>query len=277
MEQQKLSYKETRRDNIGMSVYSSGSQQCTPCSHWGPAIRDHYLLHYVKAGKGTYTVCGTTYELKKGDAFLIYPQTLVHYAASEQDPWSYCWVGFHGNDAKRLMRLTAFTEDAPVLRNISARLPCDKLIGNIFAERGTHDYSEAAMTGQLYLFLSQLIRACPTCQQVQSMRQKHYQTALHFIYANFMNDISVQEIASHVGLSRSQLYRIFQAESGESPVDFLNRYRIHEALLLLRDAELSISQVAASTGFADPLYFSRVFKQHKGVSPSAYRTKVLAR
>ena len=273
----KLSFKDTRRDNIGMSVYNSGTQQCSAAYHWGPAVRDHYLLHYVKSGSGIYTVGGITYTLKAGDAFLIYPQTLVYYQAGEEDPWEYCWVGFHGNDARRLLRLSAFSEKEPVIRNISATLPCNALLGSIFAARGTQDHAGAAMIGHLYLFLSELIRTHPTSHSTQTLRQRHHQTALQFIYVNFMNDISVQEIANHVGISRSQLYRIFQAESGESPVDFLNRYRVHEALLLLREMHLSISQVAASAGFADPLYFSRVFKQHKGLSPSAYRAQLIQR
>ena len=56
-----------------------------------------------------------------------------------------------------------------------------------------------------------------------------------------------------------------------SPQTFLKRYRINEACALLRNVRLSVSEVANSVGFPDPLYFSRVFKEIKGMSPTKFQ------
>ena len=66
-----------------LSVYNVGSQKCTPGFQWGPGVRDHYLLHHVLSGKGHFEIRGKTYDLKKGDTFLIYPNMEACYRADE--------------------------------------------------------------------------------------------------------------------------------------------------------------------------------------------------
>ena len=81
----------------------------------------------------------------------------------------------------------------------------------------------------------------------------------------------MEDAARQAGVSRSYLYRAFQAEFGCSPSAYLIRYRIQRACQLLRHSQLSIDAVAASVGFQDPFYFSRAFHRETGSSPSAYR------
>ena len=93
----KNSYKVTEKELVSLSVYNVGFQKCDALYQWGPGIRDHYLIHYIISGKGTYRVAGQTYHLSGGDTFLVYPNTEVVYCADEQDPWEYAWVGFTGS------------------------------------------------------------------------------------------------------------------------------------------------------------------------------------
>ena len=92
-----------------------------------------------------------------------------------------------------------------------------------------------------------------------------------FLQQNYSRSIGVDEAARQAGVSRSCLYRAFQAEFGCSPSAYLIRYRIQRATQLLRHSALPISAVAASVGFEDPLYFSRAFRRAVGQSPTEYR------
>lgn len=267
----KYSYKETLKENTGLAVYNSGHQGCTPGYGWGPAMRDHFLIHYVASGKGSYKVNGQTFLLSVGDLFLIYPQVLVEYRADEQEPWEYYWVGFHGADAHHLVSLTAFTFDNPVLRDVSPEYR--DLLGTIYRYRGAEPYLDAAMTGSLYLFFSRLIQEHPAQKNPADQSHSYFEKAVRFISLNFSQDISVLQIARHVGLSRSQLYRIFFAECKKSPITFLTEYRLGEACSLMTVHQLSVSQAAVSVGYADPLHFSRIFKKYRGISPSDYKAK----
>lgn len=63
------------------------------------------------------------------------------------------------------------------------------------------------------------------------------------------------------------------ASFGLSPHDYLQKYRINEACSLLRRRDFTVAEVAGSVGFSDPLYFSRIFKKLKGLSPSDYQRR----
>ena len=84
------------------------------------------------------------------------------------------------------------------------------------------------------------------------------------------SDFSVEQLASEVGLSRSQLHRRMKELTGLSASDFVRNIRMEQAARLLRERKVNISQVAYSVGFSSLGTFSKVFKQHFGQPPSEY-------
>ena len=109
-----------------------------------------------------------------------------------------------------------------------------------------------------------------TENRAQSSSSVYVTNAVKFIQFNYSHEITIDDIAKAVGVSRSHLYRVFMSNLGESPIDYLTNYRINEACYLLRSGNLSIAEIATSVGFFDQFYFSRVFKKNKGVPPSKY-------
>ena len=94
---------------------------------------------------------------------------------------------------------------------------------------------------------------------------------LAYFHQNYDQPLSRQQIADAIGVSKNYLSHIFRRELGLSPWDYLNRYRIKQAKELLSRTTESVTDVALKVGFDNPAYFSRVFHQHTGQSPSAYR------
>lgn len=264
----KYSFKDTLKENLGLAVYNTGYQKCTGRYTWGPALRDHYLVHYVAAGKGSYSWGGETRRLEKGDLFLVYPSRVVTYSADEKDPWEYYWVGFNGTEARRMIQLTGFDEAAPVLR-LPETSEIRELLLNIYRSSGNTPAADAEMAGYLYLFLARLIREAGNAA-VADTRTAYLTQAFRFIQRNFASAITVKDIADYAGVSRSQLYRAFLSGCGLSPHEFLQKYRINEACSLLRGGKLTVTETAASVGFSDPLYFSRAFRRIKGITPTGY-------
>ena len=89
---------------IALRLYYSGSESCAPGHFFGPAIRPHYLIHFIRSGRGRYLRRDSVYDLEKGDAFLILPGEATKYIADEKDPWEYTWIAFDGPDAKTLLK-----------------------------------------------------------------------------------------------------------------------------------------------------------------------------
>lgn len=269
MKNLRFSFKNTLKENAGLSVYNTGYERCDSGYGWGPALRDHYLIHFISAGRGVFTHANHSYELSEGNLFLITPGELVHYRADETNPWEYCWVGFNGTDAKRLVAMAGFSIDEPILRSSNPE-ETKRLLKAIAEVSGNSAADDAQMVGHLYQFLAHLIRLNGR-KDITNPHQEYVENALRFIQYNYANDIGISDIARYVGISRSQLYRAFQEDFGISPHTYLQRYRINQACSLLRNPNYSIAEVSSSVGFNDPLYFSRVFKSIKQCPPSSYQ------
>lgn len=271
MDSFKHSFKDTLKEDLGLAVYNTGYQKCAAGHAWGPALRDHYLVHVVSDGRGSFTCAGRTYALGEGDLFLVVPGLVAQYAADDSDPWEYCWVGFNGTEARRLLNLTGLTREKPVLRPRDPKPLKEKLL-RLYRAGGSTPAADAEMVGILYLFLAELIRQNETPSPAAGAKE-YLAQAVRFVQRNYAGEIGVEDIAAYSGVSRSQLYRAFEEGFGLSPHEFLQRYRIGEACSLLRTGRYTVAEVAGSVGFADPLYFSRVFKKMKGAAPSEYQRR----
>jgi AraC-like DNA-binding protein len=86
-----------------------------------------------------------------------------------------------------------------------------------------------------------------------------------------VREVTIDEVAEHVGLSASHLTTLFRRSIGCPPLKYLQRLRLRQAERLLRDPHLSVKQVAAACGYADSNYFVRVFHHHYGRSPGEWR------
>ena len=83
----------------------------------------------------------------------------------------------------------------------------------------------------------------------------------------------MEGLAALASVSHSSLYRRFVKRFQISPKRFLLEYRIERACALLLDSGYSIQEISNSVGFEDPFYFSRAFKDVKGVSPRQYAAR----
>ncbi|MBN1659881.1 MAG: substrate-binding domain-containing protein [Anaerolineae bacterium] len=95
--------------------------------------------------------------------------------------------------------------------------------------------------------------------------------AVAYLQQNYGRPLSRWEMADAIDVSEDYFSRVFRQELGISPWDYLNRYRIVQAMDRLRHTNDDITTVARCVGFHDPAYFSRVFRRVTGQSPTAYR------
>jgi ATP-dependent Lon protease len=90
METFKVSNKVREKSMMALSVYNVGRQQCTPGYKWGPGVRDHFLIHYITGGKGTYTVGERERPLSGGDVFIVFPGMVADYDIKYQPCFHAC-------------------------------------------------------------------------------------------------------------------------------------------------------------------------------------------
>lgn len=267
----KNSYKVQEKEMVSLSVYNVGYQRCEPGYQWGPGVRDHYLIHYIVSGQGYYQHGTTRYQLKKGDAFLIYPYTQVTYYADKNDPWEYYWVGFAGSDAQMILDCTDFSKENPVILSVQDGDQVQKQLYRIYENRGNQLSHAAMMTGQLYITLSLFIQNALLPSKKQASGISYVQKAVSYIESHYSYPITIDDAADYVGISRSHLFREFKLHLGKSPKEYLSEYRIRNACIHLASTSLSISAIATSVGYDNGMYFSKVFHELKGMTPTQYR------
>lgn len=266
----KNSYIVSDKKLVSLCVYNVGYQKCNPLYQWGPGIRDHYLIHYIISGEGYYTTKGITHHLHEGDSFLVFPNTEVTYYADEENPWEYAWVGFTGSDASMILQATDFSKTSPVISNTPDGAFIQKKILEIYDNRGNEYINAVEMTGGLYTLLAIYMQNA-TKKSDANTAQSYVQKAIEFITSNYSYPITVEDIASYVGLSRSHLFRSFETVLGQSPKEYLTEFRIKQACYLLENSNLSITAIANSLGFDNSLYFSKIFHKETGLSPKSWR------
>ena len=254
-DQYKNSYKATAKELVSLSVYNVGYQLCDAGYQWGPGIRDHYLIHYIISGKGTYEVHHEVHSLSAGDAFLVYPNTEVIYRADAKNPWEYAWVGFTGSDAATILQATDFSRKNPCIHAVPNGEEVKRQLLHIYDARGNGFEHAVEMTGRLYTTLALFLKSSAK-KDTQLTSATYVQKSIEYISANYSYPITVEDIAAYVGLSRSHLFRSFELVLQQSPKEYLTDFRMKQACYLLEHSNLSITAIANSVGYDNGLYIS---------------------
>ena len=240
---------------------------------FGPALKPHYLVHYILSGKGRFVIGGKEYPLEAGYGFLITPDELAFYQADKDDPWTYVWVGFSGTQAAEYIGNIGLSVRQPIFKSEESqelyRIVKDMMEHNTFGL--SHDLRR---NGQLGVFLSIIAEGTKVAENETDKANNYVRKAVSFIQSNYCNPIKVTDVADYVCINRSYLYTLFQNSMGMSPQQFLATFRITKATELLQLTALPIESIALSCGYQDPLVFTKAFKQMKKMSPTSYRKEM---
>jgi AraC-like DNA-binding protein len=88
--------------------------------------------------------------------------------------------------------------------------------------------------------------------------------------------LRIAKLAHMADVSSSHFFVLFKRWAGFSPIDYFIRLRVQQAERLLAATTMSVKEIAATLGYSDPCYFSRVFKSVRGIGPKGYRRKLAA-
>lgn len=267
-----LDYKNNQSDT-GIFILHSGAQACAPGHCFGYVTRDHYLIHYITSGSGEYRVGGKIYQLKKGDGFLIWPNSSTLYKATNHDPWTYQWVGFNGKACKKTLESIGLNENKPIFHYDKDDFleECLTKLNEACRTSSSHDI---LLIGYLYLFLGKLHEQYKSDEtKIIANKKTHFDEAVKYIQMNYTQNIKISDIATYVGIDRSQLFRIFKSNINISPKQYLIDYRIVRASILIDTTDMTFQEISNSVGFEYCSHFYRLFKKHFGITPSVYKLK----
>jgi AraC-like DNA-binding protein len=230
------------------------------------------IVNYCVKGAGFCELAGRHYSVEPGD-LLVVPSGVPHvYGTRPDSPWSIYWFHAMGEHVPALLAELGVSVHKPTLHLGHRR----ELVA-LFSELRTSledDYSEPRLlyaSRVLTHLVGSMIRARREASPSGAGTASRVRATIEHMRRHFATPLRVETLAAMADLSTSQYAVRFRELTGDSPKNFLMRLRIHRATQLLDTTSESISVIAHSVGYDDPLYFSRAFRRVHEVSPSGYR------
>lgn len=239
----------------------------------------HYLFCYIVSGKGILRAEKEekeplVYTLSEKMGYLIEPGEEDEIRILSEDVWDYIWVEFGGVRAGEYTKTAGLSGSQPVYMPEKPEQG-EELAGSMLDLVRSGEECPLKMTGYMYLFMDCLVRTCRFKGQITAGRssEAYVEGAVRYIEQNYSRHISVEELARRCWLDRSYFGKVFKSVMGQSPQQFLIRFRMEKAAAELKTGNMSVGDIGALVGYPNLLHFSRAFKGVYGVSPSEYRQK----
>lgn len=232
-----------------------------------------YELHAIAEGSQKYETAEGEITAECGDCLMFSPKTEHRLTATEYPLRKYAFtfvldedsdIAFVGKDLARV------------------RIPDSVLsgFGRIMTERGQAlSASASIIEGRALECLVDLLRALGAYEQkgadAAASEDMRLFLAKQYIKDNIRSNPSVSEIARYCHMSERHLGRLFKKREGRHVSEYISALRIETVEALLRESEVSLSDIARATGFKDEYYFNAYFKKHSGMPPGEFRRKFL--
>ena len=218
-------------------------------------------------GFARFMINDRSYELKTGNVLHVGPGNVLSKKRLSETNYSYLLIHYR--------ILNKVQEESPFyinnylmeIENRKKILQCALELADNFNSNNLYKKLKGKS-----LFLSLIVELIHT---IKNNSQQHPTVNLEkiksYIQQHYAEAISITDIANNFGIKRRYLTSVFQRYIGISPIEYLTACRIHKAQELLSFTEKQILEISNSVGYADNLYFSRVFKKKTGMSPTEYR------
>lgn len=234
--------------------------------------RPDYMLVYTHSGRSLARFKGEEHCIEAGAIFIYRPGEEQYYGQVENDPLGCYWIHFSGYGIPGLFQQLNFDHRSVITTGINDWLPAafDLLIRKINEKSSNNHVLFSAMLLQLLHYIS----SKDFNHDMAARKNKSSELvslSLNHMNLNYNQKISVKELADRSGLCVSRYINVFKEITGYTPKEYMINIRLEKACEIISNTNLSIKEVALTTGFEDQLYFSRLFKKHKNMSPTEYR------
>lgn len=261
-----------------LSQYPGKSAPC----HWHEDIE--WIL--VCKGRMHYYINGKRILLEEGDSLMVNARQMHYGYAHEGQDCRFACILFHpslfcGNQALlqayvqpvlkncglEYLHVRAFQENGEETRELLTRILR-------LRERGPEGY-ELEVIALMHLLWSRLWQRGILQPGEEGQKTDDdlntQKDMVAYLYQHYGERITLEKIAASGNVSRSKCCRIFRHYLQQSPIDFLNAYRLKVSCGLLDSTDRSVTDIALACGFNHPSYFSRLFCAQYGCTPREYR------
>ncbi len=246
------------------------------------SVKGHYVTRWrgapesiiiaCLAGEGICRFNGREWRLQPGHLIVI-PQDCAHsYEANNENPWTIFWFHVRGEMLSHYLEELQISEQAPVIN-----IP--NIAGLMDAFEDVYQHTESGFTNTSLLCLStslaHFLGVCKLYQRsIKASQQgveKRIEKTVDVMKKSLHRLLTLEQLAQIAGWSSTHYAALFKAKMNVPPLEFFTRLKMQLACDKLKLTNESIQAIAASLGYHDAFYFSRLFKRHNQMSPKIYR------
>ncbi len=241
-----------------------------------PRGRWDFQLLYVASGKAHFYFDKSEQDtVVTAGQMVLYrpkePQRYIYYGADQTEVY---WVHFTGNNVTNILRHYGITNDMCVI-STGTSLEYTRIFKQMIQELQICQTCYPELLTLLLLELLIQIRR----QLLKDHRRKdayldaEMEQVLQYFNDHYNTEINIEAYAASRGMSVSWFIRNFKQYAHTTPMQYLVERRMANAQVLLETTNYNVTEIGAIVGYDNPLYFSRIFKKQKGVSPTEYRSQ----
>lgn len=267
-----LAFKDNSKPLI---VGSSGTNRIksgdTLSTRWRNGGIDWHLL-YIVSGKAHFYIGGQDIVVAAGNMVLYQPEQEMHYELLSKDRAEVYWVHFTGSEVRSILKKYEIPIDHNVFycgNSPTYAYLFQEMILELQARQVGYQQLLPMYLEQIFVLIQRgRLERRPA---VSSHIQEKIDNARKYFQEHYNEEINIEEYALSRNMSVSWFLRNFKQVTTKSPMQYILNIRINNAVSLLESTGYNISEIAAIVGYDNSLYFIRIFKKQKGVSPSDYR------
>ncbi len=242
---------------------------------WRPRGRLDFQLLYIASGKAHFHFDGKEQIVTAGHMVLYRPKEPQKYEYYGEDQTEVYWVHFTGGNVTNILRSYGLTDDKRVFY-CGSGLDYQNLFRTMINELQMCKENYAEMLEmylrQIFIMLQRYFINASKTDNARVVEE--IDKATIYFNEHYSEDISIDEYAQNNHVSVSWFIRNFKHCTGSTPMQYILSKRIYNAEILLQDSTYNITEISEIVGYENPLYFSRIFKKVKGLSPSEYRKSI---
>lgn len=225
-----------------------------------------YAVVAVSSGHGTFISTVTGEEpVKEHAGMMLFPSVPCQYYPERE--WHCKWIVWNGPEADRLIRMNYFITEKPIIENAYALV--NEAHSQLSATMGKEDLETVFERKNCLLNLLHQLYRCSINQQPSQLHKNIVEDAIEYMTKSVSKVISVSDVAQHCNLSDVHFRRIFKAQTGSSPKEFMLNQKISKAKEYL-SYRIPVKEVADMLGYNDEFYFRRIFKKVTGKTPGNF-------
>lgn len=231
-----------------------------------------YLFIIVEKGSGMLKYNGREYELTKGSCVFIDCRKPYSHQPDPDDLWTLSWCHFYGPTVASIYNKYCERGGRPSFEPSDTR-PFADVLGDLISLSKSSEHMRDMLINEKLSTLLRLIMAESWHPEDKALPVKKASVLVVKTYLdeNYESKISLDSLCAKFFISKHYLTHSFKEQFGMTITSYLLSVRITHAKQLLRFTNKSVEEIGYEVGIGAPHYFSRVFKEVEGVSPTVYR------